>query len=388
MKCSQVRPSCWRCSQGGVECIYSPFRTIGRPPKQWTGSLSTSINLAPGHAGSKSLIRDDTEYTRTVNPKRIAKRSNKGQSLDDLLTLSTGIDVMGMAPEKGVHLTEFFRLPGADGAGVATSSSSRIEANPDASTGLPQTTVSPNVSSLAPSGASDGISDSRTPLDSWGSKYSTISDNPSTSFPSSIPDFLVSQPGHNSGTGADIMYGVEAAVGESLSHSSTKVVLEILSHIQDYLATGTDVPLDQLLNLDRSLHSSISALLALTTLSGNDASILLVLMAQDALLAHLEGRRERAHELADFLFLDEALSLGALVLDDTVKTTFLHQIVVGFLEKTSATATQLEKHAKIVAKNVYQHAAQEMAEDIRRRAGSLQGWLQSANREMGHDLVL
>ncbi|MCJ1251045.1 hypothetical protein MMC30_008276 [Trapelia coarctata] len=36
VKCSRTKPVCWRCSQSGQRCVYSPFRRIGRPRKTFT----------------------------------------------------------------------------------------------------------------------------------------------------------------------------------------------------------------------------------------------------------------------------------------------------------------------------------------------------------------
>lgn len=45
VKCSQDRPSCWRCSQSGQDCIYSPFRRLGRPPKGPGAETFTVANI-------------------------------------------------------------------------------------------------------------------------------------------------------------------------------------------------------------------------------------------------------------------------------------------------------------------------------------------------------
>ncbi|OAA58782.1 C6 zinc finger domain protein [Cordyceps fumosorosea ARSEF 2679] len=69
VRCSRGKPSCWRCSQSGVECVYSPLRKTGRPPKNSDGS---SGSCSPRHQRrDKSAARRGSSNTaRSDSPRR------------------------------------------------------------------------------------------------------------------------------------------------------------------------------------------------------------------------------------------------------------------------------------------------------------------------------
>lgn len=59
VKCSQVKPSCRRCSKNGLDCVYSPLRRMGRPKKS-----SVAPRAAPSAAPSvRSLSSPMTAAT-------------------------------------------------------------------------------------------------------------------------------------------------------------------------------------------------------------------------------------------------------------------------------------------------------------------------------------
>ncbi|ATY67212.1 C6 zinc finger domain [Cordyceps militaris] len=58
VRCSRGKPSCWRCSQSGIECVYSPLRKTGRPPKN--GDNSSSQQRKARRRGSSTTVRSDS----------------------------------------------------------------------------------------------------------------------------------------------------------------------------------------------------------------------------------------------------------------------------------------------------------------------------------------
>ncbi|KAI1394381.1 uncharacterized protein F4822DRAFT_46452 [Hypoxylon trugodes] len=63
VKCSREKPSCWRCSQGGLACIYSPLRRTGRPPRR----TSTSTHTGESVKGTSSIVSNAKDVIHQQN---------------------------------------------------------------------------------------------------------------------------------------------------------------------------------------------------------------------------------------------------------------------------------------------------------------------------------
>ncbi|KAE8143854.1 hypothetical protein BDV38DRAFT_276923 [Aspergillus pseudotamarii] len=74
VRCSRGKPSCWRCSQSGVKCVYSPLRRTGRPPKNNVNNAATqreraaSTRLSTGNSLQNRSPRDI--ITQKASPDR------------------------------------------------------------------------------------------------------------------------------------------------------------------------------------------------------------------------------------------------------------------------------------------------------------------------------
>src|SRR4051794_24715218 len=47
VKCNQAKPCCHRCLQHGIDCVYSPVKRVGRPPKPTTANVASSEGSGP-----------------------------------------------------------------------------------------------------------------------------------------------------------------------------------------------------------------------------------------------------------------------------------------------------------------------------------------------------
>ena len=63
--CSQEKPSCRRCSRYGHQCVYSPFRRIGRPPRSFNTHGQDDNTSIPR---SKAQNRDGNDSSNTRIP--------------------------------------------------------------------------------------------------------------------------------------------------------------------------------------------------------------------------------------------------------------------------------------------------------------------------------
>ncbi|KAJ3497694.1 hypothetical protein NLG97_g1696 [Lecanicillium saksenae] len=66
VRCSRGKPSCWRCSQSGIACVYSPLRRTGRPPKN-------SDNSASSQGGKGTSRRGSTNNTKSRSPRVVTQ---------------------------------------------------------------------------------------------------------------------------------------------------------------------------------------------------------------------------------------------------------------------------------------------------------------------------
>ena len=62
VRCSQTKPSCGRCNQGGQTCKYSQYRRLGRPPKRLAPNVSP---LSRGGKGPSSNHRKESPRLRS-----------------------------------------------------------------------------------------------------------------------------------------------------------------------------------------------------------------------------------------------------------------------------------------------------------------------------------
>ncbi|BCS04011.1 Zn(II)2Cys6 transcription factor domain-containing protein [Aspergillus luchuensis] len=83
VRCSRGKPSCWRCSQSGVQCVYSPLRRTGRPPKNSDNNAAmrrekaTSIQSSTTNPSQNRTPRDI--ITRDASPDRTSFRRHPPQ---------------------------------------------------------------------------------------------------------------------------------------------------------------------------------------------------------------------------------------------------------------------------------------------------------------------
>ena len=77
VKCSQNKPSCWRCTQHGQSCVYSQYRRIGRPPKRHSlGGPTPKSQQTHKSQQSKSRgnnINIQRKHASTPHPEPVSK---------------------------------------------------------------------------------------------------------------------------------------------------------------------------------------------------------------------------------------------------------------------------------------------------------------------------
>ncbi|KAF4219691.1 hypothetical protein CNMCM6805_001722 [Aspergillus fumigatiaffinis] len=84
VRCSRGKPSCWRCSQSGIQCVYSPLRRTGRPPKNSDNNAAaaqrekaTSNRSSTTNSSQNRSSRDI--ITREASPDRTCYRHHPPQ---------------------------------------------------------------------------------------------------------------------------------------------------------------------------------------------------------------------------------------------------------------------------------------------------------------------
>ena len=158
----------------------------------------------------------------------------------------------------------------------------------------------------------------------------------------------------------------------------------VLFHLNDKGLESEHVYLDDLLGLDRDLHRTAKRALAcqycMESHNGHTI-IMLVFMALDSILSLFEKQRDAApvqssiSETLRFLQLAKALVVGSFMVENRVKNTLLRQLVLGFLDNLGSVLSLVERRVELVSRGVYRRMADEMVDDMRRRASLFRGWI-------------
>lgn len=190
--------------------------------------------------------------------------------------------------------------------------------------------------------------------------------------------------------------------GPRYSSECYKALSEILARLNEDSSEGEGVSLDKLLGLDRELHRTIKRVLACGRClekSSNQTMIMLMFMALDTLLCLFEKQQDAAvmqtkvsklpsrramattttRGASHFPWMDKALLVGSFAVDDKLKTVFLRQLVLAFVDNLGSVLSELERQADRVLKGVNCRIAKEIAVDICKRALFLRGWLRLAS---------
>jgi hypothetical protein len=142
VKCSRVKPSCWRCSQSGQQCVYSPFRRTGRPRKilqtsptahssipddgeeascpqneaqrrhndsEWHQRQQPQQQQQQQHHGDYSFTR---EMDTALAPSRLWQDSDLPRSYNDLMLDLETFDAQDITPDSSEDLVPNMTLEG------------------------------------------------------------------------------------------------------------------------------------------------------------------------------------------------------------------------------------------------------------------------------------
>lgn len=164
-----------------------------------------------------------------------------------------------------------------------------------------------------------------------------------------------------------------------------RALSEIMFRLNGKGDEGEDMSLEKLLAFDRDLQFTAGRALACRPCmenQNNHPMIILAFMALDNLLSLFEKQRDAASQgnaLPDtpqLLQLEKTLVVGNFTVEDRVKALILRQLVLLVLENLGSVLSQLEMRVDLISRGVHRRMAVEMADDIRRRASLLRGWLQ------------
>lgn len=74
VKCSRGKPSCWRCSENGTPCVYSPLRRTGRPPKRASTVRPSGRDGKTSDSASNRPSRQENEARAHESPAQPGER--------------------------------------------------------------------------------------------------------------------------------------------------------------------------------------------------------------------------------------------------------------------------------------------------------------------------
>jgi len=245
VRCSRGKPACWRCYQNGQQCVYSPFRKIGRPSKQVSSN------------SKRTDVHDDVEEAIQIDQQTIMEANDLDLDWSDL----------NEETEQQSHTMEIeTELDAATQLAFSSSSQRHMQSQPiTMAQPFQHWTLMPT---LAPdqlchfdiNGSETQISTVTTPSWECSDRTETSPSNPSDSsdFPYSPKSSNTTQP-RNSNWGATIYDGLCGRLHSASSSISTLASTEIEAvDFAKHLLNGQSKPRAAATALSNS-HSKLSS---------------------------------------------------------------------------------------------------------------------------------
>ncbi|CAI7582004.1 unnamed protein product [Penicillium crustosum] len=392
IKCSQAKPTCARCLQQGRQCVYSPYRKIGRPstknlpldqlqqPKGRTAggtarrSLSRRVSLAsPGiENGSRESVLvpsqtwSDQELTGNINRLDYGLEGTNWSALEGLLdasmsTLPQADHELASAVPRLDQVHDLDPNPGQEDLTGYLSPSSLSSRESLATTFPPEAEAgSFGLSSEFPFSAGYSLGTGPVLSESLNA-FPVLS-----SFPSSASSPVTEARGFN----------LLSAPTDRCTFQCYPVLINILNDMNEFQRKSSGLPLDVLLNLDkrvRKVHETILGCPCCLVSCAAALTLMLITMVNINLLSLFErscgstdggsgssmsrGELNVAPRIAfgggNYAGQDRSrnplpyttghLTLGNIHLDETVKLVFSRRLVRLYLERQLGVVQQLSQ---------------------------------------------
>lgn len=417
VRCSRSKPACWRCSQSGQECVYSPLKRTGRPRKH-SGCPTVFENR--GNANLHAQNNPDTQVTQ----QRLDGRKANVDSISNGQWQATGLP----QEEQNDPIYDWNTCD-LDVRDATLDGFDRLDPNPAVGDIPWPRDVSDGSNFSWNAGGTNDWTTSEVASPDFSALLLPSAKFPGDGLPS---PFRETEPGVSSMTSSNLLcdlpvpqllprtnllrtdfqstdraisqwripkppgaFEPENIVPQEVAHLEShpccrsknqcyEALSGVLFHLNDKALESEHVYLDELLGLDRDLQRTAKRALAcqycMESHNGH-TTIMLVFMALDSIVSLFEKQRDAApvqssiSETPQFLQLAKALVVGNFMVENRVKNILLRQLVLGFLDNLGSILSQVERRVGIVSRGVYRRMADEMADDMRRRASLLRGWI-------------
>lgn len=462
VRCSRGKPACWRCYQNGQQCVYSPFRKIGRPSKQVASNSKSRADVHDDleeavQVGQQAIMGAYNTDWRDLNEETAQQIHDMGIDTDlnatthlafsdssqrhmqpQPITMAHSFQRWPVMPTLAPEQLRHFHMNGSETQfnTVTTPSweySDRTETSPSNLSDSSDFSYSPQSSSIiqpqdgdwstitydglrgrSKSAASsmstpistdlEAIDFAKHPLNGQSKLHAAanaLSNSHSKS--SHLQPILADSKSPDSEAKRRALYPTQQSNDAQCSSECYPALSKILARLTDWDAEREDIPLEPLLRLDEELQYTMKKVIACSCCcrgkSGNQAIIMLRILALDNLLRLFEKKQDRSQKPTVEAFLigpasspgsiqnfqeifpwtEEPLLLGKYTVSDKVKATVLRQLVLAFVEKLVATLSDLEDEIDISLKDFNRRIAREMVEEISRRAAFIRGILRLAS---------
>lgn len=440
VRCSQSKPSCGRCHQGGQPCKYSQYRRLGRPPKRLAPDVSSHLSKEPPRLRSQQTIETHTKeqpshlgvmYRANIRPKT-GVHCLKSDNVDTLGHL----DAMSVPPLasahdwslEDVHATEeglsgsFDLMPEFDffdNLEVSVSDFLR----PGPGFGLSPSTISPGRLST------EEIIDSRFPVETSTDHEDFSSPNSPAYGPHHLP--LAATPGTT--PGAQRLFRTPSTPDTRCRNQCYSSLMEQLSQLREVRSSSYTVPFDIILSHEEDVRRQREIILACPSCMGaprsQQSTLLPMIMVFESLIRlfewggegdrccyyypeHLDSacsdhmlgggkeasptptspggvsrlqqqlQQQRDHCRHGPMFhmpqTSRPVLVGHFEVDEPAKAAFLGQLLRLHLDKHMVTVSELSERLSMDPENVNYKVSKDILADIRRRIEHFQGCLASA----------